>query len=355
MPIFNAYDYLRPAIDSVLGQSLKEIELICVDDGSTDGSDCIIEEYAKNDARVKVIRQENMGPAAARNLGFEQTQGEYVAFLDADDFFEPDMLEKLYGVSKRDDLDICICKYDIYLNKQACFRANTESPESEIFDVGAITSKNEYPEKILQSTSGFAWNKLFRRSFLAEKRISFLEGVRMFEDVYFTVCALAFAERVGKTMCVLAHHRVYSQQTRAKEYKKHYDQVPLVFLRIKEFLMKGGMHQPLHKGFFNLSLGKCYHVYELLPDRNKESFWELLRESYVDALGWGELPVSEIRNDLQAQFLSSLLLYTYAQHTARLKRDAKAIPSEKVGTELVKVRKREKIKAFFKKLLGKGA
>ena len=352
MPIYNAYSYIRPALDSVLAQSLEEIELICVDDGSTDGSVGILKAYCEKDSRIKIINQENFGPARARNRGLASAKGEYIAFLDADDFFERDMLESLYAISKRDDLDIAICKYDLYSDKEASFKSNPESAESEIFDTGAVASKNEYPETILQSTSGVAWNKLFKRSFLAEKGIHFLDGVKMYEDVYFTVCALAFAERVGKVQRILAHHRVYGQQTRVKEYKRNYKQVPEVCLRIKEFLMKGGMHQPLHKSFFNFSVGRCFRVFNTIPNDVKDDFWNLVHEKYAEPLGWLDIPVTEIKDEKQKEFLSNILLYNHEQYLARLKKGKESVPAEKVGSELVKVKKREQIKRLFVKLFG---
>ena len=96
MPIYNAYEYLRPAIDSVLDQTLGEIELICVDDGSTDRSLDILKEYKDKDERVRILTENNAGPSFARNKGLARARGDYVIFLDADDFYEPTLLEKLY-------------------------------------------------------------------------------------------------------------------------------------------------------------------------------------------------------------------------------------------------------------------
>ena len=89
MPIYNAYNYLRPAMDSVLDQTLREIELICIDDGSTDNTLEILKEYQKQDERVRIITENNAGPAIARNKGLARSRGKYICFLDADDFFEP--------------------------------------------------------------------------------------------------------------------------------------------------------------------------------------------------------------------------------------------------------------------------
>ena len=155
MPVYNAEDYLRPAIDSVLDQTLKEIELICVDDGSTDHSLEIIKEYRNNDARVRIITENNAGPSLARNKGLARARGEFIVFLDADDFFEITMLEKLYNYAKLEELDITIAKYDIYHDKQARFEANIPSDHGDIFEGGNIVSKNTYPDHILQCTTAY--------------------------------------------------------------------------------------------------------------------------------------------------------------------------------------------------------
>ena len=95
MPVYNAEKYLCEALDSVRNQTLKEIEIICVDDGSTDRSVEILSEYQKKDSRIKVLHQTepSAGAALARNLGLQEARGEYLSFLDADDLFEPDLLE----------------------------------------------------------------------------------------------------------------------------------------------------------------------------------------------------------------------------------------------------------------------
>ena len=126
MPIYNAHDFLAIAIDSVLAQTLKEIELICVDDGSTDTSLDMLKIYQKMDNRIRIITETNAGPGHARNNGLRRARGKYVAFLDADDFFEPTMIEKLYTLAEENDLDIAITKYDIYDNRKGKFVANIE-------------------------------------------------------------------------------------------------------------------------------------------------------------------------------------------------------------------------------------
>ena len=266
MPVYNACGYLRPAIESVMAQTLKEIEIICVDDGSTDTSLDMIKIFQQSDDRIRIITETNAGPGLARNNGLKRARGEYVAFLDADDFYDPDMLEVMYKSAKEKDLDVVIAKYDIFENKKAKFRENVENEYSKIYDGGEVTSKNEHPDHILESTSGSAWNKLFRRSFIIEKGITFLPEIMMFEDVYFTISALAFAERVAKVDDVLVHHRVYKHQSRVRTFRKYFPHIPVAFEKTKEFLMKGGMYDLAAKPARQPLLdSKCFFGIRLIP------------------------------------------------------------------------------------------
>ena len=352
IPIYNSCRYIRPAMDSVMNQTLSEIEIICVDDGSTDTSLDMLKIYKERDPRIRIITETNAGPAHARNNGFRRARGEYVIFLDSDDFFELDLLEQLYNEAKEKDLDISIAKYDVYNSKKSKFRSKIENEHSRIYESGVVTSKNEYPDYILESTTGAAWNKLFKRSFLIEKNISFLTDVMMFEDVYFTVTALAFAERVGMLQNVLVHHRIYNEQSRARTFKKYYSQVPLVYLRIKEFLMKGGMYHPLAKGFLNLSASRCHHIYSLLNSDAKESFWNLLHNEYTESLGWRAHRVEDFEKSDVCDFVANVELYTHDQYISR-KAKGRVLEKNKIDGALDRDDRRKNTLAFFKKLFAK--
>lgn len=352
VPIYNACKHLRPALDSILAQTLREIEIICVDDGSTDTSLDMLKIYQKMDNRIRIVTETNAGPGHARNNGLKRARGKYVAFLDADDFFEPEMLEKLYVHAEENDLDIAIARYDIYDNKKGKFVANIESEHGKIFEGGAVTSKNEYPDYILQSTTGAAWNKLFKRSFISEKSITFTTEAMIFEDVYFTVSALAFAERVARIPDILVHHRIYSQQSRVRSFRKYYIQVPGVFLKIKEFLMKGGMYQPLAKGFLNLSCSRCYHTYNLLKSDDRELFWNMLHDGMNEMLGWEDHEAEDFENKEVCEFSANVEMYTYEQYKRRLAMGRK-LDKEKLSETLKQNKRRKRIKAFFAKLFGK--
>ena len=110
IPVYNVEKYLRECLNSVINQTLKDIEIILVDDGSTDSSLSICQEYAKKDDRIIVLTQQNQGAAVARNNGIKIAKGEYLSILDSDDYFDLSMLEKLYNKAVKDDLDITICR-----------------------------------------------------------------------------------------------------------------------------------------------------------------------------------------------------------------------------------------------------
>ena len=113
MPVYRVEDYVGKAIESIQAQTLSEWELFAVDDGSPDNSGAICEEYAKNDSRIKVIHQENAGAPAARNVAIDLAVGEYMYFMDSDDWAEPTMLEDMYNIAQQNDRQLVVAGYYI--------------------------------------------------------------------------------------------------------------------------------------------------------------------------------------------------------------------------------------------------
>ena len=351
IPIYNAFDYLRPALDSVIYQTLREVEIICIDDGSTDSSLEIIKEYQKLDDRIRIVTEANAGPGIARNNGIGRARGEFIAFLDADDFYDPGFIETLYEKAVNEKLDIVMSAYDVYNSKRATFSRTEEGDHIEIFDNGKVSSKNTEPDVILSSTTGSAWNKLFRRSFIMDKGIRFLPNVKIYEDVYFTVTALSLAERVGRVPEVLVHHRIHSEQARNKMLRKNYMQIPKVFLKIKEFLTKCGLYAPLSKSYLNLSASRIYKLYNILGKESKEQFFDLMHDAYAEALGWSDVSVTDFESKEVYDFLVDVQLYTHDQYRKRLQRGLQNKIKNSAG--LKTLLKRRRIKRVFLKMFGK--
>lgn len=180
MPVYNVEKYLRMCLDSVVNQTLADIEVIVVNDGSTDHSLSILEEYeAKYKGLITVYTTENRGVSHARNYGIERAHGEYLLFVDSDDFIEPDMCEKLYEKAKKDNNDIVICKYyDVYANETTGLITRKKG---KAYDIAIGRNFNLHDTKFeLTHISPFPWDKLCRRSLFDHYK--FPENMR-FEDL----------------------------------------------------------------------------------------------------------------------------------------------------------------------------
>lgn len=193
IPVYNAERYLRQCLDSVVTQTLREIEILCVNDGSSDSSLAILQEYADKDARLRVFTQENAGPGAARNRALDEALGEYLIFWDADDHFRSDALEKLYRAAKAQEADVCVCDAQDFEDDSGAPLDHSylrrPYPDTPVF------SAADCPERIFNFTSTVVWNKLIRRQFLLDASIRFPpeHGI---EDIRFTLLLLALAGRI---------------------------------------------------------------------------------------------------------------------------------------------------------------
>ena len=356
MPIYNAGEYLARAVSDVLNQTLTDIELICVNDGSTDDSYDILEEVQQEDNRISLISEDNFGPSVARNRGLREATGKYVMFLDADDMFEPTLLEALYEIAERDNLDVAVTGFDIFNDSQNRLFPATEEPNAAIFAGGGVTSKNEHPDYILSSTTGYVWNKLYRASFIRDKKLAFDPDLYVFEDVHFVCCAMATAERVGMAEGIHVHHRIYSEQSRATLFRKYYGQVPVVYEKVKEFLMQRGMYVPLKRGFLNLSAGRCYKIYNLLWNDGKERLWNMLHSHYATELDWLTIEKTDYEIAEVCQFVANVALYTHEEYLDRTEKgmniNVAALEKDEISNKVKTMQKSEQRKDSWSRFAG---
>ena len=195
IPVYNGELYLRECLDSVCAQTLKDIEIICVDDGSTDSSYDILQEYAEKDGRVSVYHQENQYLGIARNNGLEHSDGEYVAFWDCDDTFEPDALECMYNRAKEVDADICQCGILELDNKSKIKAPRARNKHRRNIVKKEWFNRETDEDSILDCVDVCVWNKLFRRAFLDRTGLRFTEH-RHAEDYWFSWVSACSAERI---------------------------------------------------------------------------------------------------------------------------------------------------------------
>lgn len=199
VPVYNVENYLRECLESIINQTLKEIEILCIDDCSTDNSYSILEEYAKKDNRIILIKNlENKGGGYNRNIGIKEARGEYISFIDSDDYILKDYLENLYNTAKKYNSDIVntlnIKTYIEETKKTYKFDFNFKNEEFEsewnLRDIENLSSYN--------SVAPYVWNKLYKKSFLLNNKIYFLEyKVSTAEDADFTIRLMAHKPRIS--------------------------------------------------------------------------------------------------------------------------------------------------------------
>lgn len=200
IPVYNSEKYIAQCLDSIINQSLKDIEIICVNDGSTDNSLDILNEYAKKDNRIKVITQINTGNGAgsARNTGLEQAKGEYISFIDSDDYIDKDFLEKLYKEAKEYDADIA-CSGVI---KE---RENEQKTQLKFNEIKVSDNPNDNLKVSKSLPYPYPWNKIYKREFVVSYGIKFVENI-YFEDLIFTPLVITKAEKLISVPDVYYHY-----------------------------------------------------------------------------------------------------------------------------------------------------
>ena len=195
IPVYNVEKYLRECLNSVLRQTLEDIEIICIDDGSKDSSGAILDEYAKKDPRIRVLHKVNTGYGHSMNYGLQHAAGEYIGIVEPDDFIAPNMYEELYRIANSYDVD-CV-KSNFYristtLNgKYECEKTALYFSDSGFYD--RVISPVTEP-KVMNSATLATWTGIYRRSFLQEFRIQYHESPgASFQDVGFFIQTMALA------------------------------------------------------------------------------------------------------------------------------------------------------------------
>lgn len=184
IPVYNAELYIKECLESVINQTIDDIEIICIDDCGVDNSIKIVEQYAQKDSRIKIIKYKgNRGVGPARNIGIYTATGDFTIFLDSDDYFiENDILEKLYKKAIKTNADFAMFNYDNWKNEFSEKLAISN-------DTLKVTLKNF--NKVLNNFPIVVWGKLFKTSFLKKKNLLFINTKDIHEDVGFTMKLLS--------------------------------------------------------------------------------------------------------------------------------------------------------------------
>lgn len=278
MPTYNVEKYFRQCLESVLNQSLYDIEIIPVDDGSPDNCGKIMDEYAKTDKRIKPIHKENGGYGSAVNVGIEMATGEYIAILETDDWVEPNTYEILYNNAKNNNTDITKCGFYHYdsLGEVKNIKNNmyniVEGAPNKTFNI------LEYPILVIFHAS--VWAGIYRSSFI--KNIKFIEK-EYYQDFPFTVEALCKAKNISFVKKYLIHYRIedgQSSSTNRSDKKLLF--MPINTLKAKNILKRYNLYDELKEFFYVHAFLANYNFYRKIELKYKREYLILLRNIFGD-------------------------------------------------------------------------
>lgn len=274
MPVYNPDRYLRPCLDSLINQTFQGFHLIAIDDASTDGSYEVLEEYAKKDDRVTILKNPyNIGAARTRNIGLQLAKGEYVAILDSDDFYEPDYLEVMYEKAKETDSDIVVANV-VYKYKEG--DVIRKPPSFLLEKIKDVFSVKDLPDHIFNTFPMGPTIKLYRRSFLEEDGILF-QNLSNCNDVYFGCANIVSAKRIVYINRVMVHYRVHWEGNISAKRGKNPLCIYDALVRVRRFLMEKNIFSICQRAFNSYAINNI--VFNLLSaddstQKSAVAFWQ---------------------------------------------------------------------------------
>ena len=230
--VYNTAKYLSMCIESLINQTLKDIEIILINDGSTDESESIIKKY--KDKRIKYIFKKNEGIGKTRNLGIEKTNGEYLAFIDSDDYIEPNFCEVMYNKAIKDECDIVICDY---------YKDINERLEEVKFASFKDTNLKENPEIINLINLG-PCNKIYKKDLFKNQKNRFVENLK-YEDAPFVCRLLLSAKKIGKIDECLAHYVIHEKSETTTRDERIFDILKITDIIVKDLEKYDYMHEAM--------------------------------------------------------------------------------------------------------------
>jgi len=277
IPVYNAKDYLDESISCILNQTFKDIELICVNDGSKDNSLDILNDFAAKDSRVKVIDKKNGGCGSARNRALEEASGEFVYFFDPDDIVEENAFELAYDSAVRNDSDMVIFKANIFdkngiSNKEIFFYYDKSLKESQ-FDNLRFDDIKQYVLK-----GGYApWSKLYKKEFIDSYDDFRFDLGLAFDDVPFHVKSMVRAKKISFVNEFLYHYRVDNVNSVNSTASNGFDIFKIVDI-VEDILRSENVFDQLTNEFYSF---KLYHILNYIISTDSEEYYAMARERFL--------------------------------------------------------------------------
>jgi glycosyltransferase involved in cell wall biosynthesis len=278
IPIYNSEKYIEQCLDSIINQTLEDIEIICVNDGSTDNSSNILNKYMKDDSRVIVINSDHKGAGSARNVGLNCSHGKYISFIDSDDWIDEETYENLYLTIESKNADIIMFKmlnYDEKTNKYCKTEYYNLTPLNE-FSNGEVFNYQNIEEILKIAVS--PCNKIYKNSFLKEISVKFPEGL-IFEDNPFFFETFLNAKRVVFYDEYLYYRRRREDSIMNSINEKHFDIIP-ISNKILDIFKDNNLYETYKSSLLNKKITLIRTVYDNLDDKHKHEFFNMMKKDF---------------------------------------------------------------------------
>ena len=269
IPAYNAADYIEQTLNSVCSQTLEDIEVIVVDDGSTDETRAIVSSFVERDRRVTLIEQANQFAGIARNNGMDKASGDYLYFLDADDYIEPDALENMLGAIRETGADIAIARSEGFDNQSS--DKWLIGGVLENIPCNRLVTQREYAAHLFSSFIGWPWDKLFRKAFIDKTGLRF-QALRTTNDALFVFGALAMASGVVGVDSVLFHHRSNNKISLEGTRTRSWGNAIAAMESIHELLLSSEETKACLPSFNNWILNYSCWTINTLPDKEADGY-----------------------------------------------------------------------------------
>ena len=276
IPIYNDEKYLGQCLDSIITQTFTDIEILCINDGSSDNTAEILEEYGKRDSRIRIFTQTHKGTSSARNVGLNHACGDYIYFADSDDYIDRNTLETIYSITTEKDLDVLIFKlvsFDNYTDERNYHYS--DMPFLAEFE-DTVFSHMDIKDHLLEIDVTL-YTKLFKSEVLSDVR--FEEGL-IFEDNLFFIKYIFNCDRISFYDECLYNKRIHNHSIISLASKDYVD-IITIFNMINDVFRQKGCYDEFKEKLFMRKIDAIYYRFELINEDYKEYFFSEIRKDYL--------------------------------------------------------------------------
>lgn len=279
VPFYNVSSYAEECVMALCGQSLRNIEIICIDDGSSDTTPHVLEKMAARDSRIRLICKENEGAGATRNLGLDLAQGKYVSILDSDDKYNRRMLEIAVLKAEITNADVVLYRSNQYIQRDDCYLETPwvvklpQIPSMETFAMEDIASNRFF------AFQGWAWDKLFRRDFIEFHNLRF-QNTRIYNDMYFVFAACLLARRMTYIDSVLIHQRKRGGGSLSDAPSAHWGCVFEALSGVRRVVDEDGVSIGLKEDFENYVLHMVKRQLDLCKPSDRKAMMTSIHQTW---------------------------------------------------------------------------